>query len=226
MAWNIFNKGKDKLHNQEGISFKTKIDNALRDAENDKRSAAKEIDEINTWAAEAIVETYADIFPNGHLTYYREKYKKDALENYEKYKTENAKTIGAEKADKCDKIVKAYMTQIKLRESKLTLYDKLVTKYTETKDKLKNIELKKVEEDKVTKHEERIKKLDGAETDYVNAMTDTAELEELEKEFELKAEYANQLSILNEKYKDNQDLEDYTVSLAFKDEIDKMINDI
>lgn len=181
---------------------------------------------INTWAAEAIVETYAEIFPNGHLTYYREKYKKDALENYEKYKTENAETIGAEKADKCDKIVKAYMTQIKLRESKLTLYDKLVTKYTETKDKLKNIELKKVEEDKVTKHEERIKKLDGAETDYVNAMTDTVELEELEKEFELKAEYANQLSILNEKYKDTEDVEDYTTSLAFKDEIDKMIDDI
>lgn len=226
MAWNIFKKRKNNLQNQDGISLKTKINNALRDAENDRRSAANEINKINSWAAEAIVETYAEIFPNGHLTYYREKYKKDALENYKKYKAENAEKIGAEKADKCDKIVNSYMTQIKLRESKLALYDKLVTKYTEIKDKLKNVELKKIEEDKVAKHEERIKKLDGADNEYVNAMTDTVELEELEKEFELKTEYANQLSILNEKYKDNQDLEDYTASLAFKDEIDKMIDDI
>lgn len=226
MAWNIFKKGKEKLQNQEGVDFKTKIDNALRNAENDKRDASNEIEKIKSWAAEAIVETYAEIFPNGHLTYYREKYKSDALENYEKYKTENSEKVGIEKANKCDKIVNAYLTQIKLRESKLLLYDKLVTKYQETKGKLKELELKKVSEDKVTKHEERIKELDGADNEYVDAMTDTVKLEELEKEFELKAEYANQLSILNEKYKDTENVEDYTTSLAFKDEIDKMINDI
>ncbi len=43
MAWNIFKKGKDKLQNQEGIDFKTKIENALRNAENDKRDAEAEI---------------------------------------------------------------------------------------------------------------------------------------------------------------------------------------
>jgi len=225
MAWNIFKKGKDKQNPKE-VDFKTKIENALRNAENDKRDASNEIEKIRSWAAESIVETYAEVFPNGHLTYYREKYKSDALENYEKYKTENAEKIGAEKADKCDKIVKAYMTQIKLRESKLQLYDKLVEKYQGTKAKLKDLELKKVSEDKVTKHEERIKQLDGSENEYVDAMTDTIELEELEREFELKAEYANQLSLLNEKYKDREDVEDYTTSLAFKDEIDKMINEI
>ena len=118
------------------------------------------------------------------------------------------------------------MTQIKLRESKLELYDKLVEKYQLTKSKLKDLELKTIADDKVIKHEERIKQLDGAEDDYVDAMTDTVELEELEREFELKAEYANQLSLLNEKYKDREDVEDYTTSLAFKDEIDKMINEI
>jgi len=226
MGWNIFKKGKDKLQNQEGIDFKTKIENALRNAENDKRDASNEIEKIRSWAAEVIVETYAEIFPNGHLTYYREKYKNDALENYEKYKTENADKIEPEKADKCDKIVKAYLTQIKLRESKLQLYDKLVLKYKETKEKLKELELEKIADDKITKHEERIKQLDGAENEYVDAMTDTIKMEELEREFELKAEYANQLSLLNEKYKDREDVEDYTTSLAFKDEIDKMINEI
>ncbi|MCF6364584.1 MAG: hypothetical protein L3J35_00100 [Bacteroidales bacterium] len=226
MGWNIFKKGKNKLQNQEGIDFKTKIENALRNAENDKRDASNEIEKIRSWAAEVIVETYAEIFPNGHLTYYREKYKNDALENYEKYKTENADKIDSGKVEKCDKIVKAYLTQIKLRESKLQLYDKLVLKYKETKEKLKELELEKVAEDKITKHEERIKQLDGAENEYVDAMTDTIKLEELEREFELKAEYANQLSLLNEKYKDREDVEDYTTSLAFKDEIDKMINEI
>ena len=42
---------------------------------------------------------------------------------------------------------------------------------------------------------------------------------------ELKAEYEKQLSILNEKYKD-ENVEDYTSSVAFKEEIDKMINEI
>ena len=100
MGWNIFKKGKDKLQNQEGIDFKTKIENALRNAENDKRDASNEIEKIRSWAAEVIVETYAEIFPNGHLTYYREKYKNDALENYEKYKTENADKIEPEKSEK------------------------------------------------------------------------------------------------------------------------------
>lgn len=228
MAWNIFKKGSNNLQNQKGIDFKTKINNALREAENDKREAEKEIEGIKGWAAEAIIETYADIFPNGHLTYYREKYKDDALENYEKYKAENAKEIGTKKAERCDKIVNSYMTQIKLRESKLELYEKLVQKYTEITDKLKEVEVKKVEEDKIHKHEDRIKKLDGesADNDYVEAMTDTVKLDELQKEFELKQEYAKQLSELNEKYKDNQDLEDHTASLAFKDEIDKMIDEI
>jgi uncharacterized protein YbaA (DUF1428 family) len=226
MAWNIFKRKNNQSESADGLDFKTKIENALKNAENDKRDAVNEIEKIKSWAAEAIVETYADIFPNGHLTYYREQYKADALENYETYKTENTEKIGIEKADKCDKIVKAYLTQIKLRESKLQLYDKLVAKYQETKQKLKELELKKTAEDKVIKHEERIKQLDGADSEYVEALGDTTELEDLQNEFELKSEYANQLSLLNEKYKDRENVEDYTTSLAFKDEIDKMINEI
>jgi ssRNA-specific RNase YbeY (16S rRNA maturation enzyme) len=67
--------------------------------------------------------------------------------------------------------------------------------------------------------------LDGVEKDYVDAITDTAEMQELEKEFELKAEYTNQLSILNEKYKDG-DTEDFTSVQAFTDEIDKISKEI
>lgn len=226
MAWNIFNKGKEKLQNQEGISLKTKIENALKNAEKDKHDAVNEIETIKDWAAEAIVETYADVFPNGHLTYYKNKYKADALENFEKYKTENADKIDPKIAERCEKIVKAYNLQIKLRESKLELYDKLVEKYQTTKEKLEELEIKAEKEDNIKKHEDRIKNLDNSENEYVDAMTDTAKFDELEREFELKTEYVKQLDVLNEKYKDEGNLDDLSASKAFKDEIDKMIDEI
>ncbi len=228
MAWKFFQKSKERLHNPQakGSELEMKINSALKSAENDRQEANKEIDKIKDWAAEVIVETYADVFPNGNLTYYREKYKEDALEKYEQIKSDNSEKVGAEKAEKCDKIVKAYMTQIKLRESKLQLYDKLVTKYQDVKTKLEEAKKTKLQEDKIHQHEERIKNLDNADNEYIDASTDTAKFEELEKEFELKSEYANQLNILNEKYKDKENVEDYTASLAFKDEIDKMIDEI
>ncbi len=229
MAWKFFQKSKERLHNPKSsgaTELELKINTALKNAEDDKAAAVKEIEQIKDWAAEAIVETYAEVFPNGNLTYYREQYKKDALEKFEQIQSENEDKVGKEKAEKCKRIVNAYMTQIKLRESKLQLYDKLAGKYQEVKEKLEEAKKTKSEEEKVHKHEERIKELDGADNEYVDAVTDTAKFEELEKEFELKSEYANQLNILNEKYKETENVEDYTTSLAFKDEIDKMINEI
>lgn len=228
MAWKFFQKSKERLHNPQvkGSELEMKINTALKNAKDDKSAAVKEIEQIKDWAAEIIVETYAEVFPNGNLTYYREQYKTDALEKYEQIKAENKAKVGEDKAQKCDKIVKAYMTQIKLRESKLQLYDKLAGKYQEVKDKLDDAKKTKSEENKIHKHEERIKELDNADNEYVDASTDTAKFEELEKEFELKTEYANQLNQLNEKYKDTENVEDYTTSLAFKDEIDKMIDEI
>jgi hypothetical protein len=224
MALNLFKK-PEKTDEQIQSEFAKKIDTALMNAQADKRNAQTEIERIKSWAAEAIVETYASIFPNGHLTYYREKYKTDALAKYEQIKNDNAGKIGEEKAEKCDNIVKAYLSQIKLRESKLILYDKIVSKYQDTKSRLKELEKNKVEQNKLDKHEDRLKQLDGVEKDYVDAMNDTAEMEELEKEFELKAEYANQLALLNEKYKDGK-VEDHTSVQAFTDEIDKITQEI
>ncbi|NPA68807.1 MAG: hypothetical protein GXO50_09390, partial [Chlorobi bacterium] len=177
---------------------------------------------------EAIIETYADIFPEGNLTYYKEKYKNEALEKYEQIKTENADKTNPEKAVKCDKIVKAYFSQIKLRESKIILYDKIIDKYNTLKNKINETEEIKQAKNKIHKHEERIKKLDGekADTEYENALTDTLKLEELEREFQLKTEYTKQLSALQKKYKDEKNVEDYTTSLAFKEEIDKMIDEL
>ncbi len=228
MAWKFFEKSKKRLHNpqQKGSELELKINAALSNAENDKLAAQKEIEKIKGWAAEIIVETYAEVFPNGNLTYYRDKYKEDALEKYAQIKAENEGKISAEDAEKCDKIVNAYLTQIKLRDSKLQLYDTLVKKYQDVKQKLDEVKKEQLAKDKVQKHEERIKELDSVDKEYVNASRDTAAFDELEKEFELKVEYVNQLNQLNEKYKERENVEDYTASLAFKDEIDKMISEI
>jgi len=227
MAWNIFKKDEEE-NPLEDNSLEQKIDAALKEATKDRREAENDIKKIKSWIAEIIVETYADAFPNGHLTYYREKYKDEAIENYDKIKEENSTKIPVEKAEKCDKIVKGYFNQIALRETKLKLYDKLVSEYTATKQKLKQVGQKKVADKKANTHEDRLRQLDNDTDSYVDAITDTNELDELKKEFELKSEYINQLSLLTDKY-DTQGGDDdasYDNSLAFKSEIDKIIEEM
>ncbi len=226
MAWNLFKKKKTTAQEDATTDeLIQKINKALQEAKDDKRAAEKEIEKIKDWAAEAIVEAYADIFPNGHLTYYRDKYKDDALQNYEKIKSENTEKIGAEKAAETDKLVKAYMAQIKLRKSKLELYDKLVEKYEASKTKWADLQQAKTQESKLDKHKERLKSLDGVGDDFVEAFSDTEEMKSLQEEFELRAEYTKQLALLNKKYTE-ENTDDYTGSLAFKEEIDKMIQSI
>lgn len=226
MAWNIFKKNKkeeDNIENNKGLE--KKIDDALKNAQKDKNEAFADIEKMRTWAAEVIIDTYAHLFKNGHLTYYREKYKKTAIENYEKIRIENLNKIPRQKSDKCEKIVKGYLNQIALRESKLNLYSKLEEEYLKTKQKLKQTELHKISDDKLSTHEERLRKLDSNTNSYVDAMEDTTEFDELQREFELKAEYVKQLALLSDKY-DTDNKEDYNNAIAFKDEIDKMTKEI
>lgn len=225
MAWNIFKKNKEEENPLEDNSLEQKIDLALKNAKNDKRLAETDIQKIKSWIAEVIVETYADAFPNGNLTYYREKYKEDALQNYDKIKSDNADKVTPDKAEKCDKIVVGYLNQIALRESKLKLYDKLVNEYTATKNKLKNVNLNKVANDKISSHEDRLKQLDDDTKSYVDAVTDTNEMDELKREFELKSEYFNQLNKLSDKY-DTQSDDSYDNAIAYKSEIDKILGDM
>ncbi len=226
MAWNFFKKSKKKdQDNNESNSLEKKINDALRNAQNDKQEAEKEIEKIKSWTTEVIIDTYADMFPNGHLTYYRERYKKNALENYEKIKIENEDKISRQEVEKCDKIVNGYLNQIALRESKLKLYAKIESEYLKTKQKLKQTKLQEINNDKLDAHEERLKKLDSDTGAYVDATSDTAELDELKREFELKEEYVKQLALLSDKY-DTDSKENYNNATAFKEEIDRMTDDI
>ncbi|MCP4176606.1 MAG: hypothetical protein GY756_02470 [bacterium] len=224
MAWNPFRKKKDE-DSLESNNLDKKIDEALTNAKNDRREAEKDIDKIRSWTAEVIIDAYAHLFPNGNLTYYREKYKDDAIANYEQIKNDNAGKISQEKADKCEKLVAGYLHQIGLRESKLKLYEKLENEYKKTKDKLKKVSVVKQSDEKLDTHEDRLRMLDSDTDTYVDAVSDTAKLEELKKEFELKSEYVNQLALLSDKY-DTESSESYNNAEAFKEEVDKLIDDI
>ena len=133
MAWNLFKKDKNEL---EDGSIEDKLDDALKKAKNDKKQAARDITEIKKWAADAIMDVYADFFPNAELTYYRKQYYADAFEKYDEYKKKYSTQIDPEMSEKCDRIVTGYLNQISLRESKMKLYEKLESEYLKTKQKL------------------------------------------------------------------------------------------
>jgi len=220
MGWNIF-KGKKS----EEISLEERINTALQKAKLDKREAEKDIREIKEWAATAIIDAYADFFPNSNLTYYRKQYAETALEEYENIKSKYSDKIGTEMVDKCDNIVTAYLNQIQLRESKLKLFTKIETEYTKTKEKLKVANEKGSQTDRMQTHTERLKSLDEDSTETLSeAMTDNYKLDDIKDDIEMKEEYFNQLEKLNAQFSD--DGSEHDNALAFKDEIDKMLNDM
>lgn len=218
MGWNIFKSSKEKE-----VSLEERINLALQKAKEDKRKASKEISDIRQWAAEAIVDVYSAFFPNGHLTYYRKQYAETALPQYEEIKNKYAGQIEPEMAEKCDNIVSGYMNQIQLRESKLKLFEKIEAEYAKTKEKLKMAEAQGKKTDRLQQHTERLKNLDDDVEGLSAAMTQTYKLDDIKQEIEHKEEYFNQLEKLNNQFADESD---YKNSLAYKEEIDKMINDM
>lgn len=225
MGWNPFKKNTEEVEKNplEDQSLEIKINDAIKKAQNDKRETLKEIENIKLWQAEAIIDTYAHIFPNGNLSFYREKYKEDAVGKYETIRTENADKVSIEEAEKCEKIVSGYKGQLEMRQSKLKLIEKLETEYLKTKEKLKQVDNQKQRGDKFSKHNERLGNLDAQSETLGNAMLDTQNLEDLKKEFELKQEYVKQLEQLTNQYSDDINIDS---SGAFKDEIDKITKGI
>jgi hypothetical protein len=218
MGWNIFKSSKDKE-----VSLEERINISLQKAKEDKRIANKEISDIKEWAAEAIIDVYSAFFPNGHLTYYRKQYAETALAKYDEIKQKYAGQIDPEMVEKCDNLVSGYMNQIQLRESKLKLFEKIEAEYVKTKEKLRMAEEQGKKTDRLQEHTERLEKLDEDTDGLANAMTQSYKLEDLKKEIDLKEEYFNQLEKLNIQFANESE---YKNSLSYKEEIDKMINDM
>lgn len=222
MIWNIFKKDKqedsEKKENQE---LEQRIEAALKKAEADKRNAEKGIVQIQQWAADAIIDTYADFFPNANYSYYRDQYKETALADYEKIKQEHSSKLDAETSEKCDKIVKGYLKQIELQQSKVKLYDKLYKEHLATKKKFDAIMNQAEKTDKLDSHSDRLKAMNDDTKTLADAYTGSYQVEDLNKELALKEEYYNQLDKLNQEYGDGAN---YDSASAYKNEVDKMID--
>jgi hypothetical protein len=218
MGWNIFKKSKD-----QEITLEERVNLALQKAKEDKNLASTEIRNINKWAAEAIIDVYSAFFPNSNLTYYRNQYAQTALAEYNNIKEKYANQLDAEVVSKCDHIVSGYLNQIQLRESKLKLFEKIEAEYAKTKEKLRMAEKQGQRTDKMQEHENRLKSLDNDSSTLSTAMTETYKLDDLKEEIATKEEYFNQLEKLHNQFSDDSD---FNNSIAYKGEIDKMIEDI
>lgn len=217
MGWSIFKK------KEKEVSLEERINLALQKAKQDTRLATKEIEDIKEWAANAIIDVYSAFFPNSNLTYYKKQYAETALAEYEEIKKKYSSELEAEMVEKCDNIVSGYLNQIQLRESKLKLFQKIEEEYKITKEKLRNAEKEGEKTDRLQEHTERLKDLDNDSGTLSKAMTETYKLEEIKEDIELKEEYFNQLEKLNNQFADDSD---YSNSLAYKKEIDKMLEEM
>ncbi|MFN8257725.1 MAG: hypothetical protein U0W24_18665 [Bacteroidales bacterium] len=218
MGWNIFKKTKERE-----ITLEERVTIALQKAKEDKRLASKEIQDIKKWAAEAIIDFYSAFFPNSNLTYYRNQYAETALAQYSSIKEKYSQQLGEEMVQKCENIVNGYLNQIQLRESKLKLFEKIEAEYIQTKEKLRLAEKQGQRTDRIQEHEERLKNLDNDSEGLSKAMTQTYKLEDIKQEIELKEEYFNQLEKLQNQFADESD---YNNSIAYKGEIDKMLENM
>lgn len=215
MGWNIFKK------KEKEPSLEERVELALQKAKQDKRTAEKEIKDIKEWMADAILDVYSPYFPNANLTYYRKQYAETAVTDYEKTKEKYSGELETELVEKCDRIISGYKNQIKLRESKLALFEKLEQEYKKTKEKLRLAEKQGERTTGLQEHTERLKNLDDDSESLSTAMTETYKLEDLKDDIAEKEEYFNQLEKLNLQFSDETD---FNTSLAYKDEIDKMVD--
>jgi len=221
MIFDFFKKESKEVADK---SLQERIDLSLQKALQDKRTAEQDIKKLRDWAQDAIIDVYSEFFPNAHLTFYRVKYKETALESFDEIKQKYASKLSEETVLKCDNIVDGYKNQIALRQSKLELYDKLIAEYSEMKKKMSGGAGSSVGKmDKLSQHTQRLRDMETNTSDLANTMTESYKLENLQKEVELKEEYLKQLELLSNKYGDETSFKN---SLAYKEEVDKMISDL
>jgi hypothetical protein len=217
MAWNLFKK-EETDPNQE---LENKLNENLQKARQDKRTVEASIKQLDSYARDAIVDAYSAFFQNAKFSYYKDQYKKTALEEYEKMKETYKAQIDADVAAQCERIVKGYMNQIELSKSKMALYDKLVEQYEQLKQKMVAAKEQDKRRTELKEHEDRLKTMDESTEHLENTIVQTSELEDIKNEVEFREEYLNQLEKLSLEF-DNK--ENYSGALAYKDEVDKMLN--
>ncbi len=221
MAWNLFgNKDKEEDPNKE---IEERMNLALQKARQDKRNMEAEIRKLDNWARDAIVDTYADFFPNAKYSYYKEKHKTTALEEYENMKKQYAEKLDAEVVEQCDRIVQGYLNQIELSKSKMQLYDKIVEQYENLKQKMQQAKQLGTRRAELSEHEKRLKSMDEDTGHFANSYMQSSDLEYIKNEVETHEEYMKQLDKISLEMSDK---DNYSGALAYKDEVDKMLKNL
>ncbi len=206
--------------NEDDNSLELRLQTSLKEAETNKKNAWNEIKKLDEWARDAILDAYADFFPNGKLSYYRDQYKKSALENYQKIKQEHGGKLDSHIVDKCEQIVVGYLNQMSLMESQAKLFDKMYDEYSSSLKKLKAIAHKTNE---LNEHSERLTIRENDTTMLAAGMSGEYQLEDIKREVAIKEEYFKQLDQLKQEYGDDRQ---FNNALTFKAEVDKMITEL
>jgi hypothetical protein len=219
MAWNLFKKDEPDP-NQD---LENRINASLQKARQDKRDAEASIKRLDSFARDAIVDAYSAFFENAKFSYYKDQHKKTALEEYAKMKEKYKAKMDAEVAAQCDRIVNGYLNQIELAKSKMALYDKLLEQYEGLKLKMKAASEQEKRRNELKEHEERLKSMDESSEHLAEGYVQSNELEDIKNEVLFREEYLNQLEKLSLEFDDK---ENYSGALAYKDEVDKMLQNL
>jgi len=225
MSWfkKIFSL-EEENNNEQSVLQKTDL--SIDECKKDISKAYEEIENINKWIIEAIHEVF-DV---------HNKYWYDEVKKYEEIKNENSNSeIDNKVIEKCDEIIKNYKSQIKIRESKLKLYNVLLSEYEKTKEKLMAIESKKLREEKANtklesleKHTKRIESLSQnpeeiekhyKEKENLNILE--AEVEDVIEEFEINEEVKLHMQKINNIFHSNSN--ELTTENAIE-EINKLVD--
>jgi len=226
MSWfkKIFSLEEEENNNEQSVLQKTDL--SIEELKKDISKTKDEIENINKWIIEAIHEVFE----------VHNKYWYDEIKKYPEIKKEEANSdIDKKVIYKCDEVVGNYKSQIKIRESKLELYNALLSEYEKTKERLMTIECKKVREEKsntklesLEKHSKRIESLSQSpeeiekhykEKENLNILE--AEVEDVIEEFEINEEVKLHMQKINNIFHSGSN--ELTTENAIE-EINKLVN--
>jgi len=232
MTWikKIFKKDnpEENKHLSHEDEMLIKLEHSITQCTAEIKKAGDESDQIKKWTVEAISEVFT--VPN--------KFWYDELAKYDEIKALNEnKAVDQKVIRKCDEVVTGYAEQIRLREAKIVLYNTLIGKYMETKQKMEKIK-KRSEDEQIAqekiklleKHSQRIDLLRNSPENLNAHIEGSNHLEILENEakevideFEISEEVKSSLDEINVQFHEGR--YEFGAKSAI-DEIEKLVQKI
>lgn len=220
MVFNLFKRDKHDDNNEDDQLLQRRIDEALQQAESDYKKVQKAIAEVESMAAEAIIDAYIDVFPNGNLSLYRDKYKETALKDYIKIREEYDSKIDPSTVKQCEQVVLGYLKRAEELRENTKRSEKLIEEYKATKAKYEAVKRRNAKQDKLDQHGSHLSSVDDTSL-LASAIEGDYKLDDIQDEVAMKEEYLKQLEQVNREYGDSSS---YVTDIsADKAELDRLI---